>query len=93
MATCLAFTFLNPHVYLDTVILLGALANQCGDSGRWMFGGGAAAASFAWFFALGYGARLLGPLFSKAGAWRVLDSLIAMIMFGLGITLLMGNAV
>lgn len=93
MATCLAFTFLNPHVYLDTVILLGALANQCGGSGRWVFGGGAAAASFVWFFALGYGARLLGPLFSKAGAWRVLDSLIAVIMFGLGITLLLGNAV
>ena len=92
MAACLAFTFLNPHVYLDTVILLGSLANQCGKSGRWVFGGGAATASFAWFFALGYGARLLRPLFSKAGAWRVLDALIALIMFGLGITLCMGNA-
>lgn len=91
MATCIAFTFLNPHVYLDTVILLGSLANQCGDSGRWVFGSGAAAASFVWFFSLGYGARLLGPLFSKASAWRVLDSLIALVMFGLGITLLMGN--
>jgi len=89
MATCFAFTFLNPHVYLDTVILLGSLANQCGDSGRWVFGGGAAAASFVWFFALGYGARLFGPLFCKASAWRVLDTLIALIMFGLGISLLM----
>lgn len=53
----------NPHVYLDTVILLGSLANQCGEHGRWVFGSGAAAASFIWFFALGYGARLFGPLF------------------------------
>lgn len=88
MAACLAFTFLNPHVYLDTVILLGSLANQCGARGRWVFGGGAATASFVWFFSLGYGARLLGPLFGKAGAWRILDALIAVIMFGLGITLL-----
>ncbi len=91
IATCLAFTFLNPHVYLDTVVLLGSLANQYGDRGRWVFGGGATAASFAWFFALGYGARLLGPLFSKSIAWRVLDSLIAFIMLGLGITLLVGK--
>ncbi len=90
MATCLAFTFLNPHVYLDTVILLGALASQRGTNGRWIFGGGAAAASFAWFFALGYGARLLGPIFTRPLAWRVLDSLIAVIMWGLGIALLVG---
>ena len=91
IATCLAFTFLNPHVYLDTVILLGSLANQSGDNGRWVFGCGAVAASFVWFFALGYGARLLDPLFSKPIAWRVFDSLIALIMFGLGITLLMAK--
>jgi L-lysine exporter family protein LysE/ArgO len=90
MIACLAFTFLNPHVYLDTVILLGSLASQRGDSGRWAFGAGAATASFVWFFALGYGARLLGPLFSKPIAWRVLDWLMALIMFGLGITLLVG---
>jgi L-lysine exporter family protein LysE/ArgO len=90
MATCLAFTFLNPHVYLDTVILLGSLASQRGDSGRWVFGGGAATASFVWFFALGYGARLLGPLFARPIAWRVLDSLIALIMWALGLGLLLG---
>ncbi len=90
MTTCLAFTFLNPHVYLDTVILLGSLASQRGENGRWVFGGGAVAASFLWFFTLGYGARLLGPLFSRPMAWRVLDSLIALIMFGLGISLLAG---
>jgi L-lysine exporter family protein LysE/ArgO len=91
MATCLAFTFLNPHVYLDTVILLGSLANQREGDGRWIFWGGAATASFAWFFALGYGARLLGPLFSKPVAWRMLDSLISTIMVGLGLTLLVGR--
>ena len=90
LATCVAFTFLNPHVYLDTVILLGSLASQRGDPGRWVFGGGAVAASFVWFFALGYGARLLGPLFCRPSAWRVLDGLIALIMSGLAMTLLAG---
>jgi L-lysine exporter family protein LysE/ArgO len=66
------------------------LANQRGAGGRWVFGGGAATASFVWFFALGYGARLLGPLFSKPIAWRVLDWLIALIMLGLGLSLLVG---
>jgi L-lysine exporter family protein LysE/ArgO len=90
MTACLAFTFLNPHVYLDTVILLGALASQRGSGGRWTFGLGAVAASFVWFFALGFGARLLGPLFSKPTAWRTLDWLIALIMLGLGTALLVG---
>jgi L-lysine exporter family protein LysE/ArgO len=89
IASCLAFTLLNPHVYLDTVILLGSLANQRGDSGRWVFGSGAAVASFVCFFSLGFGARLLGPLFSRNSAWRLLDSLVALIMLGMGITLLM----
>jgi L-lysine exporter family protein LysE/ArgO len=89
MATCLAFTFLNPHVYLDTVILLGSLASQRGEEGRWVFGGGAVAGSFVWFFSLGFGARLLEPVFRKPVAWRVLDSLIALVMFGLGISLLL----
>lgn len=89
MSACLAFTFLNPHVYLDTVILLGALASQRGAQGRWVFGAGAVAASFTWFFALGFGARLLGPLFSRAGAWRVLDALIAALMGWMGLALLL----
>ena len=88
LAACMAFTGLNPHVYLDTVSLRGSLASQRGSDGRWVFGAGAATASFAWFFALGYGARLLGPLFSKPVAWRVLDALIALIMLGLGAALL-----
>ena len=83
LATCLGFTFLNPHVYLDTVILLGSLASQR-QEGKWIFAAGAAGASFVWFFALGYGARFLAPLFAKPFSWRVLDSLISITMFGLG---------
>lgn len=88
LATCLGFTFLNPHVYLDTVILLGSLASQR-PQGRWIFGAGAAGASFVWFFALGYGARLLAPLFAKTLAWRILDSLISVIMLGLASMLIL----
>jgi L-lysine exporter family protein LysE/ArgO len=88
VATCLGLTFLNPHVYLDTVVLLGALANQQGESGRWPFGAGAVLASLIWFSALAFGASLLAPLFRKKNTWRVLDSLIAVIMLGLSISLL-----
>ena len=88
IAACLGFTFLNPHVYLDTVVLLGALANQQGEDGRWLFGGGAALASLLWFGVLAYGASYLAPLFRKQGAWRVLDSLIALVMLGLAVRLL-----
>lgn len=89
LAACLGFTFLNPHVYLDTVVLLGALANQRGGMGRWFFGAGAALSSFIWFFALAYGARFLTPLFIKPIAWRVLDTGIALIMLGLATNLLL----
>ena len=90
LAACFGFTFLNPHVYLDTVVLLGAVANQHGETGRWVFGAGAAAGSVLWFSALGFGARLLVPLFQNVTAWRVLDSLIALVMFALAVTLLLG---
>ena len=90
LLACLGFTFLNPHVYLDTVVLLGALANQRGDPGRWLFGAGAALASLLWFAALGFGARLLAPLFQTVTAWRVLDSLIALVMLALAAMLLLG---
>jgi L-lysine exporter family protein LysE/ArgO len=83
LASCFAFTFLNPHVYLDTVVLLGSVANQRGEGGRWLFGAGAALASGVWFAALGFGARLLQPLFAQALAWRVLDGLIALTMLTL----------
>ena len=90
LLACLGFTFLNPHVYLDTVVLLGALANQRGETARWVFGAGAAVASLSWFAALGFGARLLAPLFQTVTAWRVLDSVIALVMFSLAATLLLG---
>ncbi len=87
LLTGLALTFLNPHVYLDTVVLLGALANQHHD-GRWLFGVGAVAASAVWFTSLGFGARRLRGLFSTPTAWRVLDSLIAVTMVALAVALL-----
>lgn len=90
LAACFAFTFLNPHVYLDTVVLLGSLANQRPDPGRWVFGFGAVCASFSWFAALGFGARFLAPLFASVLAWRVLDGLIALTMAALAAMLLMG---
>ena len=87
VTTCLGLTLLNPHVYLDTVVFLGALANQRGETGRWIFGAGAVSASILWFFGLAYGARLLAPVFQKPMAWRVLDSFIALIMLSLAISL------
>lgn len=81
--TCLAMTWLNPHVYLDTVLLLGSLAADRGDL-RWAFGIGAGLASLVWFGALGYGARLLSGLLSRPSAWRVLDGLVAATMVTMG---------
>jgi L-lysine exporter family protein LysE/ArgO len=89
-ATCLALTWLNPHVYLDTVVLLGAIANTHHGQ-RWPFAAGAAIASATWFFSLGYGARLLRPIFARPMAWRILDSAIAAVMLTLG-ALLIVNA-
>lgn len=88
LLTCLALTFLNPHVYLDTVVLLGTLASQQGD-GRWRFGAGAAAASTVWFFGLGFGARRLAGLFAKPVTWRILDGVIAMTMIALSVSLVL----
>lgn len=90
IATCAGFTWLNPHVYLDTVLLIGSLASAWPPSGpRLLFAIGAATASFIWFFALAYGARLLAPLFRKPMAWRVLDTLIALVMWSIAIKLLL----
>jgi L-lysine exporter family protein LysE/ArgO len=86
---CLAFTWLNPHVYLDTVVLVGAVAAGQ-DEGRWIFGAGAMTASFVFFFALGYGARMLAPVFARPLAWRILDGVIAIFMWGLAVTLMLG---
>jgi L-lysine exporter family protein LysE/ArgO len=87
ISACLAFTFLNPHVYLDTVVLLGSLSARFEGAGRIAYGAGAALASFIWFFGLGYGARLLEPLFARPAAWRVLDVVIGLVMSGLAISL------
>lgn len=87
--TAVALTWLNPHVYLDTVLLLGSIANQHGD-GRWWFGAGAALASLVWFAALGYGARLAHGLLASARAWQVLDVLIGLTMIVIAATLALG---
>jgi L-lysine exporter family protein LysE/ArgO len=88
MATVLAFTFLNPHVYLDTVVLIGSISAQYAGARRLAFATGAVLASFVWFFALGYGARWLAPLFARPIAWQILDIIIALIMTALGLSLL-----
>lgn len=88
--TCLALTWLNPHVYLDTVLLLGTVAAHRGDDLRWAFGAGAVLASLCWFTALGFGARLLTGFFSRPSSWRVLDGLVAATMVTLGVTLVAG---
>jgi L-lysine exporter family protein LysE/ArgO len=89
LLACLAFTLLNPHVYLDTVVLLGSLSTHYEGAGRWSFAGGACTASVLWFTALGYGARALLPVFRSPLAWRVFDVLIAAFMFVLAAVLLM----
>lgn len=88
IGTCLAITWLNPHVYLDTVLMIGGVANTHGLQGRWWFAAGTLIGSLAWFAALGYGARLLRPLFGKQRAWRILDSMIALIMIITAVKLL-----
>ena len=89
LATVLALTFLNPHVYLDTVVLLGSLSARYEGEARLAYALGAMAASFAWFFSLGYGARLLAPLFAKPSAWRVLDIGIGVVMAALALRLVL----
>ncbi|MES2093771.1 MAG: LysE/ArgO family amino acid transporter [Actinomycetota bacterium] len=91
VTTVLALTWLNPHVYLDTVLLLGSVASQQGPSERWWWVGGAVTASILWFGGLGFGARLLRPIFARPVAWRVLDALIALVMIALGIRLALGQ--
>jgi len=89
--SCVAFTWLNPHVYLDTVLLLGSVAVAHGD-GRWLFGLGAGIASAVWFSALGFGARRLAGVFARPAAWRVLDVLIAVTMTALGVSMVLAQA-
>jgi L-lysine exporter family protein LysE/ArgO len=87
LAQTAAFTLLNPHVYLDTVLLVGSVGAQMGAT-RWWFGLGAATASLVWFTSLGFGARLLAPVFARPRAWQVLDVLIGLTMLGIAALLL-----
>jgi L-lysine exporter family protein LysE/ArgO len=86
VGTCLALTWLNPHVYLDTVVLLGSMASTYGEH-RWEFAAGAGLGSALWFTGLGFGARLLRPVFARPSAWRVLDGGIAVVMTALAVSL------
>ena len=82
LVTCLALTWLNPHVYLDTVVLIGSVATRFPGQ-ELAFGTGAVLSSFSFFFGLGYGARLLTPFFARPSAWRILDAGIAFVMWGI----------
>lgn len=86
VTTALALTWLNPHVYLDTVVLLGSIA-QSHEGRQWWFAAGAVAGSVLWFTALGYGARLLRPLFARPRAWQLLDAAIAVVMVAIAASL------
>ncbi|MGW9157929.1 LysE/ArgO family amino acid transporter [Microbacterium sp. NPDC055665] len=86
--TTLALTWLNPHVYLDTVLMLGSIAATHGDD-RWLFAGGAMAASLLWFTALGFGARYLGRWLRTPRSWRILDAVIAVVMIAIAISLVL----
>jgi L-lysine exporter family protein LysE/ArgO len=88
--TALALTWLNPHVYLDTVILLGSVANQF-EADRWYFAIGASVASVLWFTTIGFGARAASKYMSRPIFWKILDSLIAIVMFSIAITLAFFN--
>ncbi|MFD1510837.1 LysE/ArgO family amino acid transporter [Lacimonas salitolerans] len=87
LLTCLALTWLNPHVYLDTVVLLGTISAQYPAM---PFAIGAMTASFVFFFSLGYGARLLAPLFARPAAWRVLDAFVGTVMWAIAAKLVLG---
>ncbi len=90
IAACLAFTYLNPHTWLDTVVLVGSLGAQQPPGQALPFGVGAVLASVTWFFSLGYGARLLAPVFARPRAWQWLDAGIALVMASLAILLIRG---
>lgn len=89
--TIVALSLLNPHVYLDTVVLLGAVGGRHPWPANLWFALGAMSASLVWFCALGYGARLLRPVFEKDVAWRVLDVLIACVMGWIALMLVSGG--
>lgn len=88
---CLAITFLNPHVYLDTMVLMGSIGNAQGDPERWWFALGGALASLIWFAVLGYGARALTPFFTTPRSWQILDGIVAAIMLVIALRLAFGG--
>lgn len=88
LLTTLVVTLLNPHAYLDTVVLLGSIGGQYPEDERYWFAGGAIAFSFIWFFSLTIGARFLQPLFQKPQAWQVLDALVCLVMWAIALSLL-----
>jgi L-lysine exporter family protein LysE/ArgO len=90
IGTALAFTWLNPHVYLDTFVLLGSVGSSHGQA-RWAFAAGAILGSTLWFSALGLAARALAPVFARPIAWRVLDGIIAVVMTAVAVGLLVGG--
>jgi L-lysine exporter family protein LysE/ArgO len=90
LLTCLALTWLNPHVYLDTVMLLGSISTQF-PGYEAAFAIGAMSGSFLFFFSLGYGARWLKPLFAKPSAWRILEAVIALVMWAIALKLVLGQ--
>lgn len=92
MAQAAGFTLLNPHVYLDTVLLMGSIGTRQPPDLRLWFVGGAACASGVWFTTLGFGARLLAPIFARPAAWRVLDTLIGLTMLSLAVMLIRQGA-
>lgn len=89
LLACLAFTWLNPHVYLDTVVLLGSISTQFPGSGA-SFAAGAMSGSFLFFFSLGYGATWLRPIFARPSAWRALEAVIALVMWAIAFKLVTG---
>lgn len=90
VAACAAFTWLNPHAYLDSVVFLGTLANQQGGDLRWVFAAGAFLAGTVWFSIIGFGGKALRGVFARPGAWRILDAAIALMMLVLAVGLIRG---
>jgi len=90
LLACLAITWLNPHVYLDTVVLLGSIATGF-PGAKAAFAAGAVAGSFLFFFALGFGAKRLRPVFARPLAWRMLEAVIALVMWAIALRLLLGS--
>lgn len=91
--TTLAVTLLNPHVYIDTLILLGSISSQFKQPGHLFFGAGAAVASFVWFFSLSLGGRLLAPVFRKESAWRIMDTLVGLTMWAIALSVVRGLSI